>query len=101
MTVTAAVHEAVLLRDGACIAASLDLGHVCRDKWGEKHFPHELEKLTVEHVRDHAGGARYDDELHLVTLCHGANAWEHWGSAHRDLCRAYLLAVRAMSRAAA
>jgi hypothetical protein len=33
------------------------------------------------------------DGLHLVVLCHDANAVSMWGSAHRDLLRAYLAGV--------
>jgi hypothetical protein len=93
MTVTPATHRYVLDRDRYCIAALLDGSHVCRDQWGARQLP--TERLTVEHVREDAGGARYDDPEHLVAMCHSGNAHEHWGSANRDLCRAYLAGVRA------
>ena len=93
MTVSPAVHAAVLYRDRGCVAALLDKGHICRDKWGERQGPRD--DLTVEHVREDAGGHRFDDDLHLIAMCHSGNAVEHWGSANRDLCRAYLAGVRA------
>ena len=99
MSVTSGTHAYVLHRDRQCVAALLDGSHRCRDKWGNEHSSGETALLTVEHVRDHAGGTRHDDPEHLIALCHHANAFEHWGSANRDLCRAYLFGVRAQAAA--
>jgi hypothetical protein len=92
MTVTHELHDAILIRDGICVAALLDRGHVCRDEWGQPHAPTDLYRLTVEHVKDEPrmGKRAPSDESHMMALCFGANAWDHWGSRNRDLCRAYL-----------
>lgn len=92
--VSAAVRRYVLERDRRCFAQIVDAGHECRDRWGEPHRPTDLDKLTIEHVRDAAGGSRFDDPEHLVAMCHAANAHDHWGAAHRAECRLYLAGVR-------
>lgn len=89
-----ALREAVLLRDRECIAAVLDKSHRCRDRHGYEHEPDDIARLTVEHVRELAGGERRDTYGWLLALCHDANAVSHWGSANRDICRAYLEGVR-------
>lgn len=88
----------VIARDGACLASLLDRTHQeCRDRWGDPHRPDDLRRLTLEHVREHPGGMRRDEPGWCVTLCHEANAVEHWGSTseHRALLNAYLRGVRA------
>jgi hypothetical protein len=95
------VAAAVLRRDRQCLAAMLDRSHwPCRDKWGETHAADDMGKLTIEHVRTDPGGARRSDELHLVALCHHANAVDHWGSStdNRALLNAYLQGVRHAGR---
>jgi hypothetical protein len=90
--VTGDLHDAILARDGMCVAARLDRSHRCRDEWGERHEPDALSKLTVEHVKDEPmmGKRAPSDEAHMLALCFAANAWDHWGSKNRDICRAYL-----------
>ena len=97
MTVTSGTHAYVLDRDRQCLAFLLDKLHNCRDKWGELQLPGDRTQLTVEHVRTDPGGARRDDEHHLVAMCHHGNTVEHWGSSteNRALLNAYLLGVTA------
>jgi hypothetical protein len=97
MTVTPQTHAKVLYRDGQCVAALLDKSHICRDTWNVAHDPRESGVLTVEHVRSAAGARRKDDAYSLIAMCYSGNVIEHWGSANRDLCRAYLAGVLAQS----
>jgi hypothetical protein len=82
-----------------CLARVRDATHRCRNRWGEEVEPREgvtyVNALTLEHVRLEPGGKRRDDERFCVTLCHGANAEEHWGSTtdHRAWLNAYLDAL--------
>lgn len=92
----AALHDAVILRDRMCIAALLDLSHQCRDKYGDTHEPYELDKLTLDHVRDRRG-RRQDLAEWCIATCSQANSAEHWESANRNLAQAYLAGVRAAS----
>lgn len=73
--VTPALREAVLRRDGRCVAAILDRGHECRDAYGMPHDSRALGKLSLEHVKDQLrmGVRAPSDEAHLVALCYGAN----------------------------
>jgi hypothetical protein len=100
--VTPAVRQQVLDRDRQCVAALLDRSHQCRDTWGEPHSPWDRARLTIEHVKDEPmmGKRAPSDPGHLVAMCHGGNAVEHWGSANRGLCLAYLAGCIAGERAA-
>ena len=74
--VTPAMREAILRRDGECLAHKLDPDHVCRDSWGNPHSPYDLNRLTLEHVHDGYGrmGLRAkSDARHLVALCGATN----------------------------
>ena len=73
--VTPALREAVLRRDGRCVAAILDRAHICRDAYGTPHDPRSLGKLSLEHVKDQLrmGVRAPSDEAHLVALCYGSN----------------------------
>jgi hypothetical protein len=88
----------VILRDRQCVLALVDRSHKCADVWGRPQHPAELDKLTLEHVRMDAGGARLDDEGHCVSMCASANV-NHEGSTteNRRLLNAYLAGVRAAS----
>jgi hypothetical protein len=81
-----------------CVAAKLERGHVCQDQWGEEHSPDDLDRLTLEHVKDAAamGVKSPTDEAHCVALCFDANAVTMWGSANRQRLRDYLAGVRSM-----
>lgn len=90
--VTPAIREAVLLRDGGCVAAILDPKHVCRGPWFF-HGPRALPFMTLDHVQEGYGrmGVRApSDPAHLVTLCWGAHLLTHWATSHRPALRAYL-----------
>ena len=85
-------YEYVMRRDGMCLAARLDLGHLCRDTYGYPHRSDDRKKLTLDHVHDSAmaGKRAPSDRRHLVSLCGWANN-QGWASAHRAEERAYLL----------
>jgi len=96
--VTPAIREAVLRRDGRCVAAILDPSHLCRDRWGELHFQDALDEMTLDHVQEGYGrmGVRApSDPAHLVTLCWGAHLLTHWATSHRPELREYLAGVTA------
>ena len=97
--ISAAVRRFVLDRDGMCLLAVIRRDHTCRDRWGEPHIPEAVDRLTIEHVREEAGGARRDDPAWLVAMCHSGNT-NHEGSTTEDRARinAYLCGVRAMER---
>jgi hypothetical protein len=86
----------VFARDGfECLARRYDSDHACGNMWGEDVAPGNVEyvnALTLEHVRMEPGGRRWDDKRACVTLCHRANAEQHWGSSfgHRSLLNEYL-----------
>lgn len=69
------LRQRVLLRDRECFLFKLDLSHVCRDQWGRIHSPAQLDKLTVDHVKDGPmmGRKAPDDEWHLVAMCWAGN----------------------------
>lgn len=73
--VTPALREAVLRRDGACLAWKMDPEHQCRDRFGWPHSPTDVDRLTLEHVKDHLrmGVRAPSDMAHLVALCGAAN----------------------------
>lgn len=73
--VTPAVRELVLRRDGRCFVTRVDATHQCRDQWGVPHSPYDLDKLTLDHVKDQPrmGVRAPSDPAHLVAMCWGAN----------------------------
>lgn len=85
------VRSMVILRDGTCILYRLDLAHICRDKWGEQHNPHDLERLTIEHVKDQPrmGKRAPSDPGHLVAMCWQGNVGVP-SKTQRAAIRAYL-----------
>jgi hypothetical protein len=96
--VTPELRRLIFHRDRQCVAAILDRGHQCRDQWGEPCDPHDERALTIEHVKSEPmmGKRAPSDTRHLVVLCHDANTVSMWGSAHRDLLRAYLAGCHRM-----
>ena len=89
----------VIARDQGCILALVaNRSHQCRDQWGDPHQPDQLDKLTLEHVREHPGGMRRDEPGWCVAMCAEANI-EHRGSTTeaRRLINAYLAGVRAVA----
>lgn len=94
--VTPEMHAAVMARDGMCRAAAIDPEHVCRDRWGTPHPPHQIRSLTVEHVKDEPmmGRRAPSDLSHLVALCWAANVGVP-SKALRSGLREYLRAVAA------
>lgn len=94
--VTPSLREAVLRRDGLCVAVKLGFVHTCRDQWGNPHRADDLDKLTLDHV--HHGyaslGKRAPSDLdHLLSLCWFSHLLG-WATANRSSERAYLVAQR-------
>lgn len=84
--VTPELREAVLERDGGCVARLFDEELMyCRGR------------LTLDHVKDEPrmGVRAPSDRAHLVSLC----TWHHlesgWATSHRPELRAYLEGVNA------
>jgi hypothetical protein len=81
--VTPQLREAVLRRDGGCVASRACSCIASGNCSG---------RLTLDHVKDQPmmGKRAPSDRRHLVTLC-----WHHhldgWATAHRPELRAYLL----------
>jgi hypothetical protein len=92
--VTPEVREAVLRRDKMCVLFKLDVDHWCKDAWGNSHHPEDIDKLTLEHVKDElAMGKRApSDPQHLVALCAHANIGVP-SKAQRAMLRQYLREV--------
>ena len=87
----------VIERDRCCVVWLVaDRSHICRDRWGEAHPADDMERLTLEHVREHAGGRRRDEAGWCVAVCFSANVWTHEASQYRHDLRAYLAGVRVM-----
>jgi hypothetical protein len=92
--VTPEVREAVLRRDQMCVLWQLEVSHECKDAWGNYHNPGDLDRLTLEHVKDElAMGKRApSDPQHLVALCAHANIGVP-SKAQRAMLRQYLREV--------
>jgi hypothetical protein len=77
--VTPEVRREVLLRDGRCFASIRYETHVCRDVYGAFHDATDLDRLTLDHVHDVAGGVRGkrapSDPQHLVAVCGYLNVY--------------------------
>ncbi len=89
--VTPELREAILRRDGRCFMTRLSPFHVCFDAFGRKHASDDLNKLTLEHVKDEPrmGRRAPSDERHIVALCYRANVGVP-SKATRQAMRAYL-----------
>jgi hypothetical protein len=93
-----AVRDAVLRRDGGCVANQYrvfggDLAtDECANKWGTPLEGLALDQLELDHVTRH--GKRYDDEAHLISVCPRhhrlSRTWRIDSRVHRALCRGYL-----------
>ncbi len=96
MRVTPEMRRAVLERDGCCILLRLYPSHRCRDIWGEYHDLRDLDRLTIEHVKDEPTMAKRapSDMAHMVALCGYANVAVP-SKAERQSMRAYLRQVTA------
>lgn len=90
--VTGDLHREVILRDGECLAARLGFVHECSDRNGYRHASTDLDRLTVEHVKDESrmGKRAPSDAAHLVALCYSRNVAVP-SRAMREAFRAYLL----------
>jgi hypothetical protein len=86
----------VLTRDGACLLSKIEPDHQCRDLWGRPHASTDLDRLTLEHVKDASmmGRRAPSDAAHLVALCAASNFGVP-SKSQRDAFRAYLRAVTA------
>jgi hypothetical protein len=92
--VTPELRRFVLERDGCCILLRLYPTHRCRDIWGEYHDPRDLDRLTIEHVKDAPmmGKRAPSDPAHMVALCGYANVAVP-SKGDRRAMRAYLATV--------
>lgn len=88
----AELRELVFARDKACVLATL-IHHRCADRWGQEHDPDDLARLTLGHVREHAGGMRRDEPGWCIAQC-GLSNQRHEESANAAIIRAYLLGWR-------
>jgi len=98
--VTPQVAAEVITRDlrvaGGCVAPHLDaMAGLCRDRWGTPVLPHAREALTLDHIREDAGGQRRSDARWLVTVCYQHHIADGWATSHRPLLREYLERVTA------
>lgn len=91
--VTPEVREAVLRRDGRCVLWIRDPGHACYDVWGAPHGSGDLDRLTLEHVKDklRMGKRAPSDPAHLVALCGFRNAIRPPTKVERSWMREYLM----------
>jgi hypothetical protein len=89
--VTVRMRWDVMHRDRMCVLAQLEQGHVCRDRYGNVHRPDDIQRLTVEHVKDELRmGKRASSDLsHLVAMCHASNVTVP-SKAQRAAIREYL-----------
>ncbi len=80
--VTPELRQAVLLRDGGCVAARLS--HFLRGQCSGR--------LTLDHVKDQPrmGKRAPSDMAHLVALCERHHLWSGWATSHRPELRRYL-----------
>jgi hypothetical protein len=95
--VTPELRETVLRRDGRCVLSIFDNGHRCYDAWGEAHDSDDLDRLTLEHVKDklRMGLRAPSDPGHLVSLCGYRNAIRPATKVEREWMRLYLRRVAA------
>lgn len=91
--VTPELREAILRRDGACVLSRLHPNHQCRDTWGTPHHWGDLDRLSIEHVKDQPrmGVRAPSDPAHLVAMCHAGNVGP--SKLDRIAIRAYLAEV--------
>jgi hypothetical protein len=73
----------------------LDPEHTCRDQWGYPHASNDLDKLTLDHVKDQPriGRRAPSDPGHLVAMCWASNVGVP-SKAVRMAERAYLERTR-------
>lgn len=70
-----AERQYVMLRDRYCFGFRIDPAHVCYDAFGNRHSPYDLDRLTVEGVKDQLrmGKRATHDRWHCVAACHRLN----------------------------
>lgn len=92
--VTPDVAAFVFRRDGACVPSMLGAPGLCTDTFDNVLAATNVERMTLDHVRDHAmmGKRAPSDAAHLIVTCagHGVQRWE---LANRDVIRTYLSKV--------
>ena len=74
--VTPELREEVLRRDGRCVLSMFDAAHSCYSAWDRPHASDDIEKLTIEHVKDklRMGRRAPSDASHCLALCGYRNA---------------------------
>ena len=95
-SISAELRREILERDKRCFLARLYNDHVCRDLWGNPHRSDDLDRLSLEHVKDQGmmGRRAPSDPAHLLALCATANI-NVPSKGDRIAMRAYLRAVNA------
>lgn len=93
--VTPELREGVLLRDQRCVLSIMDAAHACYSAWGRPHDSDDLDKLTIEHVKDklRMGKRAPSDPAHCLTLCGYRNAIRPPTKVEREWMRLYLRRV--------
>lgn len=91
--VTPEVRAEVFARDQRCVLSIMDAAHVCYNAWGERHDSGDLDRLTLEHVKDklRMGKRAPSDPAHLVALCGYRNAIRPPTKVERSWMREYLM----------
>lgn len=90
--VTPELREAVLRRDGRCFLTRIDAAHQCFDQWGDPHASDDLDRLTLEHLKDHLAMSKRapSDARHLVALDGYRNVVRPPTKAERAAMRDYV-----------
>lgn len=90
--VTPEVAAEVFARDKRCVLSIFDASHACYNAWGDPHASDDLDKLTLEHVKDRLrmGKRAPSDAGHLVALCGHRNSIRPPTKIERVLMRQYL-----------
>lgn len=90
------VRQAVIFRDGQCVAPVLDpKAGACYDRWG-KILSVGAPEFEMDYVRRGAQGNRHELVEDHVTGCaghhrgSGPNGGAQWNTSHRELLREYL-----------
>lgn len=90
--VTPAVRQAVLIRDGGCVAPYLGAPDGCATAFGYPVPTGATDGwVELDHVRDQPmiGKRAPSDVAHLVSLCHHHHQ-DGWATANRGVLRLYL-----------
>ena len=89
--VTAAQVEATFARDKACVLWIMDPGgHECRDRFGNRHRPDDIRRMSIEHIKESLMAGKRGKLL--VTMCGAGNVGVP-SKVQREWIREYLRRV--------